>query len=86
MTAYLGSEEGVGLEPLGLNYQLHYAVEGAVVQHWSFPAWEQVGDDAFEQRQVHLQEFREIDVLDVKSKRVKLSRGRQRMCHSESTT
>lgn len=84
--ADLGSEEGVGLEPLGFDYQLHYTIEGAVVQHWPFPAWEQVGDDAFEQRQVHLQEFREIDVLGVKLKRVKLSQRRQRIGHSESTT
>lgn len=62
----------MGLESLLLNYQLHHAVEGTVVQYWSFPAWEQVSDDAFEKGQVHLQKLREIDILSVNSKSVEI--------------
>lgn len=50
---YLRSEERMRLQSLGLDHQLHDTVQGAVVQNGSLPAGEEVGDDAFEQRQVH---------------------------------
>lgn len=62
---HLCREERMRLKPLSLNDQLHHAVQGAVVEYRPFPSREEVGDNAFEQRQVHFQELGEIHILAI---------------------
>lgn len=51
---HLCCEERVRLQPLSLDHQLHDAVQVAVAQHGPLPAREEIGDNALEERQVHL--------------------------------
>lgn len=60
---HLCCEEGMRLQALRLDHQLHDAVQVAVVQHGPLPARKEIRDDALEERQVHLQELGEVNIL-----------------------
>lgn len=53
----------MGLQPLGLDHKLHHAVEGPVVKRGALPARKKIGDDALEERKVHLQKLGKVHVL-----------------------
>ena len=57
-------EEGGALEVHLEAVLLHSLIENHVVRLRQFDAWEQVGGDAIEERQVVAQEFGQVDIND----------------------